>query len=164
MPEELFNFDAERCITAARLSVAELLRHPRVGPLLRAEKRFGGYFCVADEHGNPLLLIPIGSIADGKAEKYRTFCLEKAKRLASYRSHDLSRESRNPDREQWGGAVKAWPYIFSFSGFPEELDELLMFMVAVKTKTMSKEVARDRMFYFPTKYAQGNDSDVWKMD
>jgi len=90
----------------------------------------GGYFCVAEpEHGFPILVTPVGIIPVEKGEKYLSFCQEKAKRLASHQDHMSSWESRNPDADQWGGAVRVSAVetlIFSISGFPELGDEAIM--------------------------------------
>ena len=161
MSETHISFEPQRFLAAVYESLEEL-KKSRVGPLLA--DRHGGYFAFTDQVGRPLLLSLIGTVPHEKLDRYRTFCLEKAARLASHVSHDLSRESRNPAKDQYGGAIKSLPYILSFSGLPEELDELLMFMVAVKTGVMRKDVARDRFYHFPTPYAQMSINDAWKID
>ncbi|MBU6500409.1 MAG: hypothetical protein KGJ89_01085 [Patescibacteria group bacterium] len=95
--------------------------------------RRGGYFCLADGNGKPFFEpTQIGEVAVEKAEKYMQLCKEKAQRLASRPLiYCSSYESRNPEAGQWGGAIRLTnDHIFSFSGFPELLDEALMIILA----------------------------------
>ncbi|QQG42499.1 MAG: hypothetical protein HYW15_03265 [Candidatus Giovannonibacteria bacterium] len=78
----------------------------------------------------PQLIVPIGNISEEKAEKYLSFCQEKAKRLAQHAEHLSSWESRCPDQNRWGGAVRVGDFIFSMSGFPELGDEAIMLATA----------------------------------
>jgi hypothetical protein len=91
--------------------------------------RTGGYFCLADLRGMPLLIAPIGTMSREKAEKYLQLCQEKARRLSASRGHISSWESRVPDEEKYGGAITIADVILSFSGLPEKGDEAVM-MVA----------------------------------
>lgn len=88
----------------------------------------GGYFCLADgETGLPLLLACIGEVPDEKVERYLRLCQEKPRRLAKYAPHVSSWMSRNPEADEWGGAIRITSnMIFSFSGLPELGDEVLM--------------------------------------
>ncbi|MDP3784801.1 MAG: hypothetical protein Q8R12_01870 [bacterium] len=94
------------------------------------EGRTGGYFCLADKtDGLPLLIVQVGEIPEVKAGKYLSFCQEKARRLAKNLSHASSWESRDPNQEKWGGAIRAEKMnglILSFSGLPELGDEAVM--------------------------------------
>ena len=104
--------------------------------------RTGGYFCLANaETGLPLLVLPLGQVPLEKAEKYLRLCQEKAKRLAEHLEHLSSWESRNPDKEQWGGAVRVGNLIFSFSGLPEMGDEAVMLAVAGSHYVGTKDVS-----------------------
>lgn len=99
--------------------------------LPEAAGRHGGYFCLAsnDHKGVPKLLMLVGSVPENKAEIYCRFAMEKASRLngtIDFTSH----ESRNPEKNQYGGAIMITPDIFSFSGLPERLDEAAMIVVA----------------------------------
>jgi hypothetical protein len=94
--------------------------------------RKGGYFCVADGlTGTPLLVAIVGEVPLEKAEKYMEFAQEKARRLAFQIGHVSSWESRDPDHNQWGGAIRIEDLIFSFSGLPELADEAAMLGVGL---------------------------------
>ncbi|HLC45031.1 MAG TPA: hypothetical protein VJK50_04300 [Patescibacteria group bacterium] len=94
--------------------------------------RTGGYFCLVDpDSGFCVILFRIGTVAADKGQKYYSFAQEKALRLRAHPEHRSSWQSRNPDQSQWGGAVKAKTYIFSFSGLPELADEAAMLELAV---------------------------------
>ena len=89
--------------------------------------RSGGYFCLADGlTGTPRLIALIGSIPSGKYIRYFHLVREKIERLNRDREHITSWESRNPSTEQFGGAIRREQHIFSFSGFPEWGDEMIM--------------------------------------
>jgi len=104
------------------------------------ERRGGGYFCLADGvTGFPLLIFPIGIMPEEKVVKYLAFCQEKAKRLAKHSDHMSSWESRNPDENQWGGAIKIEDLIYSFSGLPELGDEAAMLGCATAIRVQSGE-------------------------
>lgn len=96
--------------------------------------RSGGYFCLADGAGVPIIIVKVGEPSIEKREKYRQFCIEKAARLAQFEGHQSSWQSRDPDYDMWGGAVRIKKnddeFIFSFSGFPELADEALMLLTA----------------------------------
>lgn len=87
----------------------------------------GGYLCIADvATGSPLAITIIGRVPIEKAQKHLFYCQEKAQRLATHPEHETSFESRNPDANQWGGAVRSGSFILSFSGFSEQIDEAVM--------------------------------------
>lgn len=103
------------------------------------KERSGGYFCLVRESMNaktstgglPIILVPCGVFPLEKAEKYLNLCQEKAKRLAILGGLS-SWESRNPEENKWGGAVRFRDLIFSFSGFPELADEAVMLATAIR--------------------------------
>lgn len=96
----------------------------------------GGYLVVADgQIGLPLGSLFIGEVPDDKDARYIKLAQEKALRLAanmSVRGHVLSWQSRDPERDLWGGAayIGMGNVILSFSGFPEELDEAIDLVTA----------------------------------
>lgn len=98
-------------------------------------ERQGGYFCFAMTEGNPsalpTLIVGVGTVPPEKGPKYLAFAQEKARRLFYLPTHRSSWQSRNPDRNMWGGAIAAGPYIFSFSGLPEHGDEAAMLLAAI---------------------------------
>ena len=91
------------------------------------ESRTGGYFCLADGlNGIPYIILRVGDVPEEKAEKYFSLCQEKARRLTKHLDHMSSWQSRVPDQEKWGGAVRMHDSILSFSGLPELGDEAIM--------------------------------------
>lgn len=91
----------------------------------------GGYLCIADgKNGLPILVMLIGEVPLGKAPKYLEFCQEKAGRLAGHPNHESSWESRNEEKNRWGGAIRFRDLILSFSGLPELGDEAAMLRAA----------------------------------
>jgi len=91
------------------------------------DKRLGGFFCIANgKTGLPYLVKVVGNPPEDKREAYFFFAREKARRLAEHPEHMSSWESRNPELDQWGGAVRRGDFIFSFSGLPELADEALI--------------------------------------
>lgn len=119
----------------------------------------GGYFCFADggTGGQPFWTAKVGNPPWPKAEKHLALCQEAARRLAKHPEHTSSRESRDPDLDRLGGAIRADahmmngdPYgiILSFSGFSssgptEEADEELMQALALRMEMPLSTVASD---------------------
>ncbi len=101
--------------------------------------RQGGYFCIADgETGFPLVITAIGTVAEEKAEKYLALCQEKARRLARNQTHLSSWESRDPEENEWAGAVRGNRLIGSFSALPELWDEAAMLRWAFRTSELTE--------------------------
>ena len=128
------------------------------------QSRRGGYLAVVN-HQRPevTLVAKIGQVSKEKTEKYEVLAREKAWRLYGQTGNWTSFESRNenagvvvydsirPHRPawteswgQWGGAVRGSRYIFSFSGFPELLDEAMMFALAVKMGELKRDWVIER--------------------
>jgi|SRR3989344_3981170 len=109
------------------ISMLEIL-----GPDL--EGRAGGYLVVADEKGLPVFLDRLGEIPEEKLNQYYTNALEKALRLShvqQFAGHSLSRDSRDEKRQRWTGAAVGKNWIWSFSGFPEDCDEIFTVSLAL---------------------------------
>lgn len=105
----------------------------------------GGYLAVFDHRGHLGFVCRIGEVPDDKADKYFALAVEKGRRLISRYDHSSSFESRDPNADQWGGAVRmnnGW--IFSFSGLPELADEALMLIsgVSIRWLTHSSDLSR----------------------
>lgn len=125
-----------------RIDVQEIIDVTIAGVRLAIEhlndpSRRGGYFCLVEPEGNqmalPTLVLGIGTVPAEKGPRYLALAQEKARRLAKHPEHRSSWQSRNPDKDEWGGAIVASPYIFSFSGLsPDTADEAAMLMVAVE--------------------------------
>lgn len=113
---------------AVRESMAEVLE------IAKPEGYSGGYFCLKVIGAEGFLIEPmlVGEIEDEKGKRSLAFCQEKAHQLEKHvpEGHVLSRQSRNPENNEWGGAILIenghTKYIFSFSGLPEDLDEITM--------------------------------------
>jgi hypothetical protein len=88
-----------------------------------------------------LATIPVGLIPEGRLSRYSDFSLEKALRLLNYPSHLSSRESRSEPDLRFAGAVRGKHFVISFSGFPEDFDELLALWLAVLFGQLSPEEA-----------------------
>lgn len=120
-----------------------------------------GYFCVAEDDGTPLLLVPIGAMQENDARAERTRVLQMIRQLSKNKRTDLSREFG----VRMQGGIRAGSLLFGLaSGSSGELAEVLMLMVAVKTNTMTKEVARNRLHYFPNRYGNGSSESVWDIE
>jgi len=139
-------------IAAVTTSVHEVIS------VIQPEGRKGGYFCLLD-HATGTFLIPptlIGEVTNGEGDKYAEYCAEKARRISILIDADvnhthssdpwLSWESRDSDKQRWGGAVGCGLdgriVIFSFSGLPEMGDEAAMFLTSAKMGVLEKFVRR----------------------
>lgn len=123
-------FDDIRCVGRANsvlISSLQILEQDLGG-------RAGGYLCVADRKGLPVFLLRMGEVPEDKLNQYHTNALEKAMRLSytyAYGGYTLSRHSRDENRQRWTGSVLGNLWIWSFSGFPEDCDEVFMVALAL---------------------------------
>ena len=92
---------------------------------LEEDHRRGGFLCVADLQGRPLLIQAIGKPSDEKWDACLEFCEEKVRRLGMHPDHYRGWESRNLELLHYGGALRGERHLASFSGFPEGLDEVV---------------------------------------
>lgn len=163
---QLITFDSLRAVKNAAQALERLEADPKIGAILREKHRHGGYVCVTDHTAAVLLLSIIGEGDPGKLAGQRKLCMEKAGRLSMHPDHVLSRQSRKPEIEQYGGAVRGTRYLWSFSGLPEELDEFYMMMLAISCKDLSPETANRMLREHPNSYAQPNldTSNAWFLD
>lgn len=113
------------------------------------DDRKGGYLVIADARtGMPIISLMVGQIPKEKYQKYFAFAHEKARRLFESHQKDASIvsswQTRNPDKDQWGGAVLCKRWIVSFSGLPELVDEAFSASIAasIQVAPMSKALAR----------------------
>ncbi len=92
----------------------------------------GGYLAIVElGRGDLEMLVGLGYSSPEKVDKRMEFAIEKGKRL--YGLTDFtSYESRKPEIDRWGGAVRGRELIFSFSGLPELWDEAAMFVLAIR--------------------------------
>ncbi len=98
----------------------------------------GGYLVVFRTaypiaYTNPALIAALGFSPADTVERRIAVATEKCRRLESGagQGHLTSYESRDPEGGRWGGAVRADPYILSFSGLPELWDEAAMLVLAI---------------------------------
>ncbi len=115
-----------------------------------------GYFIVIedDEDGGVIfLIIKIGECSADKARKMCASSLENAQRLVAHPEHKTSWQSRDPEKDQGGGAIRiscedGKTYIFSFSGLTEHAEhvgEALMAYVAFHTGYINATDLRELM-------------------
>ncbi|MDB4991798.1 MAG: hypothetical protein JWL75_43 [Parcubacteria group bacterium] len=113
--------------------------YPELCDTLRSEGKLGGYACVAQQDGLPILIMALGEPNEAKSATRLEFCQEKVRRLAANTAHSLSFESRDPDNNKWGGAARGKRYIVSFSGMPERLDEYFALAVLYHLQDLSEQ-------------------------
>ncbi len=98
---------------------------------LKKEGRTGGGIFLR-KHDTKRVIIPLTEVCEvtnGKLEKYLGFCEEKAKRARScFSIQTLSLQSRNPDRDLWGGGYCDGAYEIEFSGLPEAVGEVMIIL------------------------------------
>jgi hypothetical protein len=105
----------------------------------------GGVLCIADlEDGAPLLTYAFGAMSKEEYEESATCVTEKITRLARFRHHYASSQSRNmlTTPRQYGGAVRGKRFILSFSGFTEEQDEAAMLALELALNIHDTTVSR----------------------
>lgn len=94
--------------------------------------RLGGYICIVNRLGVVVATILIGKVPNiDDAQKYRENSQKKSLRLALYKDHISAWQTRNKEKEIWGGSVyDTFGNIFGFSGFNELVDEAFSAAVA----------------------------------
>lgn len=94
--------------------------------------RTGGWLFIADSEGEMILHEQIGTIAEpAKNGRYLALSVEQAVRLFEHPDHRTSWQSRDPDRDRWGGAFRTDDgWVISFCGLPELWNEALVLGVA----------------------------------
>jgi len=154
-----FNLILEDVLPDVKVVVA------RIGELTKPEGP-GGAFGLLHVETNRFFIKPtiVCSPTAGKEQKYLQYCPEKALRLRRMyleHGHMLSAQSRDPDAEQYGGAVCDGIYIWSFSGLPEFGDETAMLLSAQRAGQMTwgtaehlarlsgNDVLKNEMFFDP---------------
>lgn len=132
-------------LIGAQLSIVQFLQ---IFSGEQLKNKAGGFFCMVPVRTGentvrtPILIAELGMPDREKRQKYFSYCQEKAARLAAHPGHLTSWESRDPDAEQWGGAIRGRKYIFSFSGFPEMLDEIFSIAVAHELELLEDNTAQ----------------------
>mgnify|MGYP001558754291 CR=1 FL=1 len=71
------------------------------------------------------------------------YCVEKVLRIIQDNLRS-SAESRNPERNEWGGGIRAAKnLVMAFSGLPEDADEAVVLVAAVNAGLMTLDEARE---------------------
>ncbi len=110
-------------------------------------RRDSGYFTLYDAasiKGIPIIIFAVDVCPPEKREQYFAYSQEKAVRLAQNSEHISSWQSRNPEKNCYGGAIRVGPaknLIMSFSGLPELADEAVMLATALRLLWMSHDEA-----------------------
>jgi hypothetical protein len=153
--------NVERVVATAQKIVTCAHRYLKMNESITKQ---GGYLVVVNHRNEELVLLAkVGQISKELTHKCETLAREKAWRLCNYVDDWTSFESRDveakvvvydyswPQRPaytdswgKWGGAVRGNRYIFSFSGFPELLDEAMMFVLAIKMGELDEEWVIER--------------------
>ena len=127
---------AKSVYSPKELSTFMMVAERVMGAYLRLPKnkgttRRGGALTIMDAaNGLPLLIFPVGELAQEKVFKYFKLSLEKAERVYNT-GQRTSRVTRDPEKGLWGGAVRIGGIIISFSGLPELDDEAFGMAFAV---------------------------------
>lgn len=134
----------------------QALHYCLVHPQNNDKIRQSGYFTLREiSTGRIIFTIMLGDVSKEKQEKYFQLSLEKGDRLyKDYKTNFKnfsSWQTRQPDKERWGGAIRAGKYILSFSGLSELLDEALVLEIAL---TMNWE--KPYRFYEISQVSQNN--------
>lgn len=101
----------------------------------------GGFFSFRDPDGTLKMFVGIGDVWEEKLPKYMEFSLEKSRRLLTYPEHLSSWQSRRPELNEYGGAIRTPHGLLSFSGLPEELDEALNLAISVRSQILLPHAA-----------------------
>ena len=118
--------------------------------------RHGGYLTVwFEDTPAPFLVLLVSTdyVPLNKRKKYMRLSQEKAKRVLEHQSHDSSWQSREPEADQWGGAIQSGTCAISFSGLPELADEAFCLMLAQTIEILDVDQANrlaaisDNKFY-----------------
>jgi hypothetical protein len=106
----------------------------------------GGYLTIRDKaDGEVLLTIRIGDFPHQKAKKYFDLSLEKGERLYQHlaQGHVSSYQSRDEEKQRYGGAVVANGFIVSFSGLTEKMDELAALALSEFSRWITEDQANE---------------------
>ncbi len=107
--------------------------------------RFGGYYCLRRRSSKaPLATIQICSIPDAeKAAKYYRVAQSKVGAFLDNPSIISTVQVRDPDKEIWGGGIRAGKFDNAFSGLTEEEDEIAMILLDLRLGWLTPEEAAD---------------------
>lgn len=130
-----------------KIAIAKLAEEGDVG-------RIGGYFTIYERvnghHTHKTVRLGNISLKDKdhviKAYDWEKNSIEKACRMrdlltAGKKDVISSWQTRDFEKKKYGGAINAGGRIYSFSGFPELVDEILMMVVAFAAGDLTKEEA-----------------------
>ncbi len=95
--------------------------------------RKGGFFSVYDTGIKAMATALFGAVPEEKVGQYFRNSTEKVTRLVNNTAEYRSFQSRNEDKQHWGGGIYYGHLYCAFSGFPEKLDEALSLIYAMYT-------------------------------
>jgi len=103
----------------------------------------GGVFCLADNAGQLIASFVVGSVPDEKRAKYWELAHEKVARMIASGAVS-SRATRDPAQGRWAGALrgKESKLCASFSGLPENFDEIVVARALVDGEDLTPEEGR----------------------
>ena len=101
----------------------------------------GGVLCVGRPDGCPKLCVTIGAPAKEQEYRFVNNAIEKCCRLGSNTKLASSRVSANEDFGRYAGAILGDTWIYSFSGFPQDMDEVYSLALAAMLEDISSDNA-----------------------
>ena len=104
--------------------------------------RKGGFFSIYDKETKVMVSYSLGVYPTEKMSQYLRNATEKVTRLVGNDDH-RSFQSRNEQKEHWGGGIRWGKIICAFSGFPEKIDEAISLIYAIYAQ---KEYLSPRRF------------------
>jgi hypothetical protein len=134
------NLFAEKTVRAMELFLRAEEYLLKFIPFLQEQKndpdfknRTGCYLGIADKATGDLLIFGmVGTPTPEKRKKYCAFAQEKGDRKHKHPEHLTSHESRNPDNNEFGGAIDTDNFTIMTSGFPEKADTLFSTSIGSK--------------------------------
>jgi hypothetical protein len=104
--------------------------------------RAGGYLCEMNAEKQLVHIEKIGTVSAEKDRRYKSLAEEKCHRLLAHPTHNTSYESRNPNNDKWGGAIRLIDGAAGFSGLAELDDEAFVMTLAIVAGHMRIEKAK----------------------
>ena len=101
--------------------------------------RAGGYLSGVDHNSDLVLTARIGRVVDDGEKP--AFSVEKCRRLLKL-GHETSHQSAQPEKGQYGGAVKLKVGALGFSGLKQLDDEAFSLLLGVATEDLNLQDAR----------------------
>lgn len=122
---------------------------------VESAKRYGGFLIAGKfDKGETVthLMLKFGDVPESELPNYQKWAMGKVQSLQENPDHVSSRQSRNPDLDRWGGAIRAGEYFLSFSGFEEDEDEALVLLLAIELSLLGGSRALEIVHYSKSIY------------